>query len=233
MSELTDKLALPTHIGFIMDGNGRWAKQQNRERNYGHEKGAENVATVARLCTKKGVKFISLYAFSTENWSRPKLEINGIFGILSNFFKKQKDEFMRENARVLVSGDYDELPKKLVGEITDLIALTANNTALTINVCLNYGSLREVASAYNKMAAKGIHLIGEKDIFKYLYCPELPPVDLVIRTSGEMRLSNFMLLQSAYAELYFTDCYWPDFDSVELDRALEEYSHRKRRFGKA
>ena len=225
MAELT---RIPRHVGIIMDGNGRWAKLRGKPRSYGHKKGAEVIDEIVSECFDKGIEAVSLYAFSTENWIRPKEEVNVILGLLLNSkFKK----LMREKVRLIVSGDLSAIPENLRKRCEEVMALTADFTGRTLNVAVNYGSRAEIVRACNAIAQDGIKTVTEEEIEKRLYTAGLPDIDLVIRTSGEMRLSNFFLWQCAYAEFYFTDVLWPDFHANELDEALEWYSRRKRRFG--
>ncbi len=228
MAELT---RIPRHVGIIMDGNGRWAKLRGKPRNYGHKKGAEVIDEIVSECFDKGIEAVSLYAFSTENWIRPKEEVNAIFGLLGLLLNSKFKKLMREKVRLLVSGDLSPIPENLRKRCEEVMALTADFTGRTLNVAVNYGSRAEIVRACNAIAQDGIKTVTEEEIEKRLYTAGLPDIDLVIRTSGEMRLSNFFLWQCAYAEFYFTDVLWPDFHANELDEALEWYSGRKRRFG--
>lgn len=228
MAELT---RIPRHVGIIMDGNGRWAKLRGKPRSYGHKKGAEVIDEIVSECFGKGIEAVSLYAFSTENWIRPKEEVNTIFGLLGLLLNSKFKKLMREKVRLIVSGDLSAIPENLRKRCEEVMALTADFTGRTLNVAVNYGSRAEIVRACNAIAQDGIKTVTEEEIEKRLYTAGLPDIDLVIRTSGEMRLSNFFLWQSAYAEFYFTDVLWPDFHANELDEALEWYSGRKRRFG--
>lgn len=228
MAELT---RIPRHVGIIMDGNGRWAKLRGKPRSYGHKKGAEVIDEIVSECFDKGIEAVSLYAFSTENWIRPKEEVNAIFGLLGLLLNSKFKKLMREKVRLIVSGDLSAIPENLRKRCEEVMALTADYTGRTLNVAVNYGSRAEIVRACNAIAQDGIKTVTEEEIEKRLYTAGLPDIDLVIRTSGEMRLSNFFLWQCAYAEFYFTDVLWPDFHANELDEALEWYSGRKRRFG--
>ena len=228
MAELT---RIPRHVGIIMDGNGRWAKLRGKPRSYGHKKGAEVIDEIVSECFDKGIEAVSLYAFSTENWIRPKEEVNVIFGLLGLLLNSKFKKLMRDKVRLIGSGDLSAIPENLRKRCEEVMALTADFTGRTLNVAVNYGSRAEIVRACNAIAQDGIRTVTEEEIEKRLYTAGLPDIDLVIRTSGEMRLSNFFLWQCAYAEFYFTDVLWPDFHANELDEALEWYSGRKRRFG--
>lgn len=220
--------AVPRHIGFIMDGNGRWAKLRGYPRVKGHRAGLKTVDNVLDLCKKYGVSYVSLYVFSTENWSRPKEEVDNLFNLAREYLKKSNG-FRKRDIRVVVSGSMAELPADLAAAVADIERDTCGCASLTLNLCINYGGRDEIIHAVNRMVADGV--TADKKTFEtYLY-KKLPPLDLVARTSGEMRLSNFMLYQAAYAELYFTDVLWPDFDENEFRRMLVSYAGRERKFG--
>lgn len=220
--------AVPRHIGFIMDGNGRWAKLRGYPRIKGHRAGLKTVDNVLDLCKKYGVSYVSLYVFSTENWSRPKEEVDNLFNLAREYLKKSNG-FRKRDIRVVVSGSMAELPADLAAAVADIERDTCGCASLTLNLCINYGGRDEIIHAVNRMVADGV-TADEKTFETYLY-KKLPPLDLVARTSGEMRLSNFMLYQAAYAELYFTDVLWPDFDENEFRRMLVSYAGRERKFG--
>lgn len=220
--------AVPRHIGFIMDGNGRWAKLRGYPRVKGHRVGLKTVDNVLDLCKKYGVSYVSLYVFSTENWSRPKEEVDNLFNLAREYLKKSNG-FRKRDIRVVVSGSMAELPADLAAAVADIERDTCGCASLTLNLCINYGGRDEIIHAVNRMVADGV-TADEKTFETYLY-KKLPPLDLVARTSGEMRLSNFMLYQAAYAELYFTDVLWPDFDENEFRRMLVSYAGRERKFG--
>ena len=226
-----EERAVPTHVGFIMDGNGRWAKQRNKPRSYGHKKGADILERLIQSCNEAGVKVVSLYAFSTENWSRPKEEVEYIFNILDKFLKKYLKELLKNRIRLIISGDISALPDNLNAKCVSCMEQTKGFTEKFLNIAINYGSRSEIVTAVNKLISEGKKEISEEDISSALYTKELPDIDLIVRTSGEQRLSNFFLWQSAYAELYFTETLWPDFDDEELRKALDWYANRKRKFG--
>ena len=222
---------VPRHVGIIMDGNGRWAKLRGKPRSYGHKKGADIIDEVVSACFDGGTEAVSLYAFSTENWVRPKEEIETIFGLLGILLDKKFSRLVKQRVRLIISGDITPLPEKLRVKCLNAIEKTKDFTERTLNVALNYGSRTEITRACNLALRSGKTEITEEDVAANLYTAGLPDIDLVIRTSGEMRLSNFFLWQCAYAEFYFTDVLWPDFHKDELEKAFEWFSHRKRRFG--
>lgn len=224
-------MKIPKHVGFIMDGNGRWAKAKGKPRTYGHQKGADTIQGIVEECYKLDVQVVSLYAFSTENWSRPKEEVDKIFDILRKFLKKHKKTLLKHNARLLVSGDITELPSELSEEIVALEEETKQNYEHVLNIAINYGSRRELVKAIKEIIKDNTTEITEQTISDHLYTAGLPDVDLVVRTSGECRISNFMLYQSAYAEFYFTPTLWPDFNKEELIKAIEWFNGRERRYG--
>ncbi len=221
----------PKHIAIIMDGNGRWAAARNLPRSAGHKEGAQAVRRVIEAATELGIEFVTLYVFSTENWSRPKEEID----TLMNLFEKTLDEYQKsaekKNLRIWVSGEREPLPPQILQKIDKLLQSTAAHTGLTVNLALNYGARQEITYAVNQLLAQGKTQISAQDITAHLYQPLLPAPELIIRTSGEQRLSNFLLWQAAYSEFYFTPVLWPDFDKEELKKAVLEYQHRHRRFG--
>lgn len=221
--------AAPRHVAIIMDGNGRWAKKRHLPRAMGHRKGVDAVRRIVRSCEDLELEALSLYAFSSENWKRPEEEVNDLMGLLRSFIKSDIDEFAANDVRLKILGDYSVLAPDIVDMIEDATARTAGNKRTTLAVALNYGSRNELARAAAAAAAKGD--IDEAAIEAELDTADLPPLDLVIRTSGEHRLSNFMLWQAAYAELWFTDTLWPDFSAQEFARAISEFSNRERRFG--
>lgn len=228
MSEVKEKKL--RHIGFIMDGNGRWAKAKGRPRTFGHKKGAEAIEKVLDACVEYGVEVVSLYAFSTENWSRPKDEIDAIFDLLRSFLQQYSKKLTEYEIRLVISGDISVIANDLRIECEKLVDKTKDYTKHTLNIALNYGSRAEIVRAVNKIKNKEGE-ISEQDITGALYTHDLPDIDLVVRTSGEMRLSNFFLWQCAYAEFYFTDVLWPDFNKKETVKAIEWFYGRKRRFG--
>ncbi len=233
-----DKDKLPRHIAIIMDGNGRWAKQRGLLRALGHETGTKSVKKVIEACAKLGIKNLTLYAFSTENWNRPKIEIEALMRILVNSLKKDLPTLERNNIRLNAIGNLSLLPIRAQKELQEVIAKTANNNHLTLTLALSYGSRDEIISAVKKISDKvknniiSVDSIDDSIINEHLYTQNLPEVDLLIRTSGEHRISNFLLWQIAYAELYFTDILWPDFKEHDLYQAIISYQKRERRFGK-
>lgn len=222
---------VPRHVGIIMDGNGRWAKQRGKPRSYGHKKGADVIDEVVTACFERGADAVSLYAFSTENWVRPKEEVDAIFGLLGILIDKKLAKLIKNEIKLIISGDISPLPESLRKKCSNAVQKSGKFKGKVLNVALNYGSRAEITRAVNVALGSGRTEITEEDISAGLYTAGLPDIDLVIRTSGEMRLSNFFLWQCAYAEFYFTDVLWPDFHKEELDKAFEWYSHRKRRFG--
>lgn len=229
---------LPKHLAIIMDGNGRWAKKQGLLRAIGHENGTKAVKQTVESCAKLGIENLTLYAFSTENWNRPKLEVDALMNILVNSLKKELPTLLNNNIRLNTIGNIDLLPSKARRQLTDVIEQTKGNSRMTLTLALSYGSREELISAFKKITEK-INTdqlttadINEATINQHLYTHDLPDVDLVIRTSGEHRISNFLLWQIAYAELYFTDVLWPDFREKDLHEAIISYQQRERRFGK-
>lgn len=221
----------PRHVGIIMDGNGRWAKLRGKPRSYGHKKGADVIDEVVTECFERGADAVSLYAFSTENWVRPKEEVDAIFGLLGILIDKKLAKLIKREVKLIISGDISPLPESLRKKCLNAVQKSENFKGKVLNVAINYGSRAEITRAVNLAIESGKTELTEKDISAGLYTAGLPDIDLVIRTSGEMRLSNFFLWQCAYAEFYFTDVLWPDFHKEELGKAFEWYSHRKRRFG--
>ena len=222
---------VPNHIGIIMDGNGRWAKLRNKKRSFGHKKGSDNVDRVVTHAFSKGVKVVSLYAFSCENWARPKEEVDELMRLLETYFKKFISKVVKKGVRLSVMGDTSILSSNLQKVILECEEKTKDNKDFVLNIGLNYGARQEIATAVNKLIKENKEVTVDA-ISNNLYTSQFGEVDLIIRTGGELRLSNFMLYQGAYAELYFTDVLWPDFDEKELDKAIEEYLRRNRRFGK-
>ena len=225
------------HIAFIMDGNGRWAKKRGLPRHLGHKKGCEVCTDIYEGCLENNIKVMSLYAFSTENWNRPKDEIDHLFNYLEIFFKKEIKRFMRDGSRVSVSGDLSRIPEKTRKVILESIEKTKDNKNFVFNICLNYGGKSEIVRATKQICEDvkegkiSVDDINETSFENYLYTKDLPPVDLLIRTSGEQRISNFLLWQLAYAEFIFTKTYWPDFSKKELKECIEEFKNRDRRYG--
>ena len=222
---------VPAHIAIIMDGNGRWAAARRLPRLAGHQAGAKAVKRTIEAAQKAGVRFLTLYAFSTENWSRPQAEIDGLMKLLSQTLISYTKDAQKTNCRLLVSGSRDKLSPELLERIDNAVMQTAQNTGLTVNVALNYGARQEIVNAVNALIVNGKKQITMEDISAHLYQPHLPDPELIIRTSGEQRISNFLLWQAAYSEFYFTPVLWPDFDEKELQKAILSYQQRNRRFG--
>jgi undecaprenyl diphosphate synthase len=224
----------PNHIGFILDGNRRWAVENGLPKLVGHKKGYENLKTIADECFERGIKVVSAYIFSTENWNRELEEVNYLMDLALKIFTKDLNELVEKGIKIVVSGRRDRLDDKIIRAIDDTVAKTADNTKGTINICFNYGGQSEIADAIKNIIDSGIKAdeVTPELVRQNLYHPELPVVDYIVRTSGEKRLSNFLLWDSAYAELEFVAVHWPAFSSSDLDSVLEEYVNRKRRFGK-
>ena len=219
----------PAHIAIIMDGNGRWAKLKNLLRKEGHKEGAASVEAVVQTALKQNIKVFSLYAFSTENWARPKTEVTYLMQLLADTLNKFTEDKYKD-VRLVFSGRRIGLPSKILNKLDEVIRATAGNKKLTLNLCLNYGARQEITDAVNELLTQGKTKITEKDITNNLY-QNLPEPDLIIRTSGEERLSNFLLWQAAYSEFYFTKTLWPDFKGKDLLEAISAYTRRERRFG--
>ena len=228
---------LPLHIAIIMDGNGRWALSLGKNRTYGHYIGSNTVDSIVKACIKLKIRYLTLYTFSTENWKRPKSEINFLISLLNTQIKKKENMFIQENIKFNIIGDTDAFPKKTQSILDNIVKKTKNNTEMTLTLALNYGSKFEITQAFKKMAAdiinKKIEIedITEETIDNYLYTKGIPSVDLLIRTGGEKRISNFLLWQSSYAEFVFFQKYWPEFTENDLLFAIDEFKKRKRRFG--
>jgi undecaprenyl diphosphate synthase len=236
--ENIDAKNLPQHLAIIMDGNGRWAKQKGLLRALGHESGTKSVKVIIEASAKLGIEFLTLYAFSTENWNRPKLEVETLMKVLINSLKKELTTLQKNNIKLNAIGNLEKLPKSAQKELLDVIEKTKDNTQMTLTLALSYGSREEIVSAVRNICNKvknniiSIDSIDDSIINEHLYTQNLPDVDLLIRTSGEHRISNFLLWQIAYAELYFTDILWPDFKEQDLYEAIISYQKRERRFGK-
>lgn len=228
----TNPTVLPRHLGLILDGNRRWAQAHGRPQLQGHQAGYDNLKTIARAALNRGIKYVSAYVFSTENWDRSPSEVKYLMDLALKIFSSDIDELNEEGVKVLIAGSRQRLSPKLIKAIDSAQRLTQNNKKGTLVLCFNYGGRQEIAEAVNRLIAEGKTEIEPSDIENNLYAPQVPPVDLIIRTSGEQRLSNFMLWRAAYAELMFTDKHWPDFTEADLDSALADYASRQRRFGK-
>jgi undecaprenyl diphosphate synthase len=229
--------ALPKHIGIIMDGNGRWARSKRRPRTFGHLKGARVAKRIISYCARTGIPVLTLYAFSTENWLRPKEEVSFLFLLLRRHLLKERSSLMKQNIRFQALGDLNRLPQGILEVVIETMRMTANNNGMQLNFAISYGSRWEIVEAAKSLARKvKEHDLDPESITESVFAAHLesfpqPDVDLVIRTSGETRLSNFMLWQSAYAEIYFSDTLWPDFSSEELGEILQRFSSAERRFG--
>lgn len=225
---------LPRHVAIIMDGNGRWALSRGLPRLAGHKAGTENLRRVIRSTVEFGVKYLTIYAFSTENWGRPLEEVRGLMSILEDVLERELAELHAEGVQLRHIGRLERLPARLQTKVLDAIELTKNNDRLILNVAFNYGGRDEIVHAIQKMIKDGIPAgdVTDELVSRYLYTAGVPDPDLIIRTSGELRVSNFLIWQAAYSEWYVTPTYWPDFDKEEYRRALEAFAQRDRRFGK-
>jgi undecaprenyl diphosphate synthase len=225
---------IPEHVAIIMDGNGRWATSRGLPRLAGHRAGTENLRRIIRASVEFGVKYLTIYAFSTENWGRPQDEVEGLLNIVEDVIGRELNELHKEGVRLRHLGHLDRLPATLQENILDAVEMTQNNTLLTLNIAFNYGGRDEIACAIRSMIQDGVkaEAVTPELVDRYLFTAGVPDPDLIIRTSGEMRVSNFLIWQSAYSELYITPTYWPDFDREELHKALVEYGRRDRRYGR-
>jgi undecaprenyl diphosphate synthase len=221
-------------LGIIMDGNGRWAKGRGMPRVAGHQAGVDNLRRILEHCVRREVKVLSIYAFSTENWGRPQEEVSGLMRLLGLAIQRQLNDLNKNGVRILHSGRMEGINPQLQKQILHALEVTRNNERITLNVAFNYGGRAEIVDAVRHLIQDGVRPedLSEKLLSSYLYTANLPDPDLVIRTGGEWRLSNFLIWQAAYAEYYTTPTYWPDFDEAELDKALIEYNRRERRFGR-
>lgn len=232
-----DKDRLPVHIGFIMDGNGRWAQKRGLPRTMGHREGAEVFRKIARYCKKIGIKYITFYAFSTENWNRPKEEVNELMKLF-NAYLDEVGKYTEENTRLMFLGNKSAFSPQMAKKMTEIEECSRDSDDMTLMLAMNYGGRDDIVNAAKQLANMvaeneiDVDDIDEKMMSAMLYTKGLPDVDLLIRPSGEKRISNFLIWQSAYAEYYFTDTLWPDFSTKELDKALEDYASRSRRFGR-
>ena len=231
-----DKNRIPAHIAIIMDGNGRWAKQQGQKRSFGHQAGAETVHIIAEEAARLGVKYLTLYTFSTENWNRPVDEVSALMALLMDSI--EEETFMKNNISFRIIGDVDKLPKEVLERLNKCIERTSSNTGMCLILALSYSSKWEITHAVKKIASKvkegaiSIEEITDEEIDRNLCTDFMPDPDLLIRTGGEIRLSNYLLWQCAYSELYFCDTFWPDFKEEELHKAIYDFQQRERRFGK-
>ena len=238
LKDQIDTNKVPRHLAVIMDGNGRWAKKRGLFRTKGHENGAKAVKQVVEACGEIKIPYLTLYAFSTENWNRPKIEVEILMTLLISSLKKELKNLQENDIRLLAIGNINELPKKVLKELLEVIDKTKNNTQLTLTLALSYGSRQEIVKTIKEISLKvknnliSPENIDDSLINNHLYTQDLPDVDLLIRTSGEQRVSNFLLWQIAYAEMYFTETLWPDFNKEDLFEAVLNYQNRERRFGK-
>ncbi len=236
--ELLHTQKMPKHVAIIMDGNGRWAKQKGRLRVFGHENGTKSVREITETCVELNIENLTLYAFSTENWKRPKIEVQTLMRLLISSLKNEIKTLQDNDIRLQTIGNTDELPRKVQRELQDVILQTKGNKKMTLTLALSYGSRDEIINTIKQISIKvknniiSPELIDESVINEHLYTRNLPDVDLLIRTSGEQRISNFLLWQIAYAELFFTEVLWPDFTKEDLYEAILSYQKRERRFGK-
>lgn len=228
-----EDIKTPSHVAIILDGNGRWAQKRNMPRTFGHKNGAENVVDIAIHAKKRGVKYLTLYAFSTENWKRPKKEVDYLMKLLIKFVNDKIDQLMEEDCKLNFLGDLSAIPDQTRKAVELALDRTKDNKSLFINIALNYGGRDELVYAFKNIINDGYKSedIDEKLISENLYTKDIPDPDLLIRPGGELRISNFLIYQIAYSELYFTDKLWPDFSYEDFDKAIEEYSRRNRRFG--
>ena len=223
---------IPLHVGIIMDGNGRWARKRGLPRVMGHKVGVESVRSVIRVARKVGIKYLTLYTFSSENWQRPKEEVSYLMQLLKTLLIKEVDDLKRQGVRIRAIGRLGNLGKEVLEALNYAIEKTKDNRDLNLYLALSYGGRQEIVDAVNTILRLGIKEVDEEKFRNFLYDPELPDVDLLIRTAGEYRISNFLLWHTAYAELYITDVLWPDFREEEFLKAIEDYSKRVRKFGR-
>lgn len=229
---------IPRHIAFIMDGNGRWAKQRGQERVVGHHEGVESVRDIVEACTELGVKYVTLYTFSTENWKRPAKEVNALMHLLVHTIQQEQKTLMKNNVRLRVVGNIDEMPESCQQQLAETMERTRDNTRMTLCLALSYSGRWEILQACQKVAQKvkqgelDVEEIDESVFAEHLCRPEIPDPDLLVRTSGEHRLSNFLLWQLAYTELHITNCLWPDFRRKQLYESIQDYQQRERRYGR-
>lgn len=222
---------VPKHVGIIMDGNGRWAKQRGKKRTYGHKEGAKSVEAILLKAKEMGIEYITLYAFSTENWKRPKDEVETLMKMFKQFLKEERKTLRKNNMRLKVIGRREGLSKELIKLIDECEEELKDNDGLELNLAVNYGGRPELLDAINALIEEGKKEVTEDDIKRKLYNPTLPDPELIIRTSGEYRLSNFLLWQSTYSEIYISEVYWPEFREDEFEKAIDNYLGRERRFG--
>ncbi len=225
------KYYVPKHIGIIMDGNGRWGEKHYNSRTMGHKYGVIALEKCVENCIDLGVEILSVYAFSTENWKRPKFEIQALLKLFDKYLKDKKDELNNQGIRLVISGSNENVPSSLIKTMEETVKILENNTKFILNICFNYGGRKEIVDSVNKLIKSGKKNITEKDISENLYSPFLKEPDLIIRTGSDIRISNFLIWQSSYSELYFINELWPDFDREKLEKAIMEYKNRNRKFG--
>lgn len=229
---------IPAHIAIIMDGNARWARAKNLPTTFGHKQGSENVRKIAESCIEIGVKNLTIYAFSSENWNRPQDEVDYLMKLLDNYLEKETKPLIEKGVRILISGNLEKLSQATKDRIQAIHDLTKNNQSLNLNVAFSYGSRQEIVDATKKISLAvsegkiSLNELDEKLFSQHLYQPEIPDPDLLIRTGGDLRISNFLLWQVAYCEFYFTEVFWPDFSKNHLLKAINEFNKRERRYGK-
>ena len=229
-------LIIPHHVAIIMDGNGRWAEKKGKIRLEGHRKGVENLERILEHCINRGVKYLTAYAFSTENWKRPEKEVNGLMELFSKFLDSKRKKLKKQGIKLLVTGSKEGISSKLLKKIEETEKFLENESKLIFNIAFNYGGRREIIDAVIGLINEREKLgktenVTEEEFIKHLYRPEIPDPELIIRTSGEFRISNFLLWEVAYSEFYVTDVYWPDFDEEEFDNAILSFNKRDRRYG--
>jgi len=222
---------IPGHVAIIMDGNGRWAKERSLPRVLGHAQGVKTVKKIVKIAVSLGIKVLTLYAFSTENWKRPKVEVKSLFSLLVRFINKELGELNNSKIRLRILGDLSKLPENIKTKISNICKITSKNTRFDLNIALNYGARQELIHAFEEMTKRGIRTPTEKIVSSFLYTTGQPDPDLLIRTSGEFRVSNFLLWQIAYSEIYVTNKLWPDFTEGDFKNAILEFQKRERRFG--
>lgn len=228
---MPDEKRVPQHIAIIMDGNGRWAKSKGMPRIYGHGEGVKTVRKILKKAQSMGVNYLTLYAFSTENWKRPKVEVEGLMKLFKEYLKKERKELNKNGVKLLFSGSREGISEELLREMDDSSNFLSSNSSITLNIAFNYGGRREIVDAVKKILDSGDTEISEEKFREYLYRPEIPDPELVIRTSGEFRISNFLLWETAYSEFYITDKMWPEFQEKDFEDAVEFFQKRDRRFG--
>lgn len=227
---MKNNIKIPNHIAIIMDGNGRWAKEKNKPRVFGHKAGAKTLRKIMEYSRKIGIKYLTVYAFSTENWKRSKEEVDALMFLFKTYIKNERENLVKNKIRFIVSGRKTGISESLLKAIEELEEATSKEYEMTVNIAFNYGGRAEIIDAVNEILKESKGEISEEEFSNYLY-NDLPDPDLLIRTSGEYRISNFLLWQIAYSEIYITDTYWPDFDEAEMEKALVDYTKRERRFG--